>query len=454
MLKNQPVLLVGGGSIALHKARILYRAGVKITLVSRQIASELISLAESHQSEVIIGDYHPELLANKMLVVAATNDSKLNQQISQDANDIGILVNVVDNANLCSFIFPSIIERSPVTIAISSGGKAPILSRLLRTSLEAFIPPFYGKLAEFIARFRKPVKQHFPTNIQRLNFWDSIIQSDITEKVYAGREQEAAAAIEEQLNSTETNHQTGCVYLVGSGPGDPDLLTLKAFRLIRQADSIFYDALVSESVLALCRSDADMFYVGKQRNNHSLPQEKINQLLIEHARVGKCVVRLKGGDPFIFGRGGEEIQSLKEKNIPFQVVPGITAASACSAFAGIPLTHRDFAHSVVFATGQLKNRTCDLDFNELINPKQTLVFYMGLHSMPELCQQLITHGMPAKTPAALVSQATSLNQKTLIATLKSLPELQAKTQLPAPALLIIGDVVKLHQNLSWFKENL
>ncbi|WP_067862286.1 siroheme synthase CysG [Neptuniibacter marinus] len=451
-LTDQNVLLVGGGNVALRKARLLCRSGASVTVIAHHVCDELQQLLDESSGLSIIGEYHADLLKDKILVIAATDDQTLNERVHFDAIDRNLPVNVVDSPKLCTFVFPAIVDRSPVVIGISSGGSAPVLARLLRARLETWIPKSYGKLASIANHFRDRVKAKFSTVNHRRVFWENVLQGQIAEKVFAGRDAEAIELIENKIAHDDPDHQVGEVYLVGGGPGDPELLTFKALRLMQQADVVLYDALVSEAVLDLCRRDADLIFVGKKRDNHALPQEGINDLLVNHAQQGKRVVRLKGGDPFIFGRGGEELETLKANNIPFQVVPGITAASACSTFAGIPLTHRNYAQSVKFVTGQLKNRTTDLNFHELVHPNQTVVFYMGLHTLPILSKKLIEHGKPGDTPAAIVSRGTLADQKVLTGTLDTLPELQEKAQLPAPALIIVGEVVSLHENLSWFGE--
>ncbi|WP_415911516.1 siroheme synthase CysG [Neptuniibacter sp. QD37_11] len=451
-LTNQKVLLVGGGNIALRKAKLLCRAGAHVTVISHKICDDLQDLLDENQGTAIVGEYHTALLDDKILVIAATDDNPLNERVHFDAVEKNIPVNVVDSPKLCTFVFPAIVDRSPIVIGVSSGGSAPVLARLLRARLETWIPKSYGKLASIANHFRDQVKETFSTVNHRRVFWENVLQGQIAEKVFAGRDEEAAKMIADKLANEDPEHQVGEVYLVGGGPGDPELLTFKALRLMQQADIVLYDALVSPEVLDLCRRDADLIFVGKKRDNHAVPQEGINELLVKHAKLGQRVVRLKGGDPFIFGRGGEELQTLKEHNIPFQVVPGITAASACSTFAGIPLTHRNYAQSVKFVTGQLKNRTTDLNFNELVHPNQTVVFYMGLHTLPQLAAKMIEHGKPASTPAAIISRGTSADQKVLTGTLETLPQLQEEAQLPAPALIIVGEVVELHENLSWFGE--
>lgn len=449
-LKNRQALLVGGGDVALRKARLLVRAGARVRVVSREVHAELDELIERHGGQVIIGEYHPALLDDVALVIAATDDESLNERVHYDAVARSLPVNVVDNPPLCTFVFPAIVDRSPIVIGISSGGQSPVLARLLRARLETLIPSGYSRLGKLVGGFRDRVKARFSSVNARRKFWEEILQGEVAERVFAGRDEEAAELLEQALDTADGGRGVGEVYLVGAGPGDPELLTFKALRLMQQADVVVYDRLVSPQVLDLCRRDADLIYVGKKRDDHSLPQQGINALLVEHARKGRRVVRLKGGDPFIFGRGGEEIEELKANGIPFQVVPGITAASACSTYAGIPLTHREYAQSVKFVTGQLKNRTSDLKFDELVHPNQTIVFYMGLHTLEQLCAGLMAHGKPGDTPVAIVSQGTSPEQRVLTGRLDDIVVRQQHAQLPAPAIIIVGEVVALQSRLAWF----
>jgi len=452
-LQGQPVLLIGGGDIALRKARLLTRAGARVRLVSPEILPEVEQLVVEAAGEIIEARYREEHLNGVRLVVAATDDDEVNQQVHTDAVAAGIPVNVVDNPPLCTFIFPAIVDRSPIVIGISSAGKAPVLARNLRAKLETLIPSRYAELASLVGRFRSAAKLKFDSVNKRRNFWERVLEGSVAERVLAGQTREAEQLLQQQLRAADADHQVGEVYLVGAGPGDPELLTFKALRLMQQADVVMYDALVSAEVLDLCRRDADLIYVGKQRDNHAVPQQGINDLLVQHAKAGKRVVRLKGGDPFIFGRGGEELQQLKAAGVPFQVVPGITAASACSTYAGIPLTHREYSQSVKFITGQLKNRTSDLDFDELAGSRQTLVFYMGLHTIEKLSKGLIVAGKAKDTPVAIVSRGTRPDQQVLTGRLDQIAQLQQKAQLPAPALIIVGEVVELHQTLAWFGDN-
>ena len=366
------------------------------------------------------------------------------------AEVVAVPVNVVDAPALCSVIFPAIVDRSPLVIAVSSGGDAPVLARLIRAKIETWIPSTYGQLAGLAARFRTRVKGLFPDVQQRRGFWEDVFQGPIADRQLAGQGAEAERLLLAKING-EAAQTTGEVYLVGAGPGDPDLLTFRALRLMQQADVVLYDRLVAPAILELCRRDAERIYVGKRRADHAVPQDQINQQLVDLARQGKRVVRLKGGDPFIFGRGGEEIEELAAHGIPFQVVPGITAASGCAAYAGIPLTHRDYAQSVRFVTGHLKDGTSNLPWSDLVAPAQTLVFYMGLIGLPIICEQLIKHGRSADTPAALIQQGTTSNQRVFTGTLKDLPTLVAEHEVHAPTLVIVGEVVLLREKLKWFE---
>jgi uroporphyrin-III C-methyltransferase/precorrin-2 dehydrogenase/sirohydrochlorin ferrochelatase len=449
-LRGARVLVVGGGEIALRKSRLLADAGAVLRVVAPEIGTELRELIGSSGGEQILRGYSEADLNGCVLIIAATDDEPLNAQVSADARQRGVPVNVVDAPALCSVIFPAIVDRSPLVIAVSSGGDAPVLARLIRAKMESWIPPTYGHLAGLAARFRHQVKKLLPNVQQRRAFWEEVFQGPIADRQLAGQGAEAERMLQAKIDG-EAPPATGEVYLVGAGPGDPDLLTFKALRLMQQADVVLYDRLVAPAILELCRRDADRIYVGKQRAEHALPQDQINQQLVALAKQGKRVVRLKGGDPFIFGRGGEEIEELAANGIPFQVVPGITAASGCAAYAGIPLTHRDYAQSVRFVTGHLKDGTSDLPWKDLVSPAQTLVFYMGLIGLPIICSELIKHGRSADTPAALIQQGTTFNQRVFTGTLANLPQLVAEHEVHAPTLVIVGEVVTLRDKLKWFE---
>ena len=450
-LKGRTVLIVGGGDVALRKARLLHSAGATLHVISPDIKQELQDLANFGQGKATLGNYGSLELSNYTLVVAATNNTAVNQQVSREAKLANLPVNVVDHPELCSFIFPAIVDRSPIIAAVSSGGSSPVLARILRAKLETVLPATYGRLATLAEKYRNQVKARFTQINQRRGFWENILQGPVSELMFAGKELEAEELLKNELTTgVEVKRELGEVYLVGAGPGDPDLLTFKSLRLMQQADVVIYDRLVSKPILNLCRRDAEMVYVGKARSDHAVPQEGINQLLVKYAKKGHRVLRLKGGDPFIFGRGGEEIEELAEAGVPFQVVPGITAAAGCSSYSGIPLTHRDHAQSVRFVTGHLKDNSANLPWAELVHPNQTIVFYMGLMGLPIICDQLIKHGMEGSTPIALVQKGTTPQQKVVIATLDTMVEEIKTNPVSAPTLIIVGQVVSLHDKLKWF----
>ena len=472
-LEDRKVLIVGGGDVALRKADLLSRAGACITVLAPSISAEIQALLNDSKHELVYENYNKTYMSGARVIIAATDDEALNHQIHADATELNIPVNVVDTPHLCDFIFPAIVDRNPIVIGISSNGKAPVLARLLRARLETLIPQGYGKLAKLAGDFRSEVKTKIPTLTGRRQFWEKAFEGPVSQLMFAGNETQAAAQLQADLDSTaasisgkgvaastsapvmleettKAQNAVGEVYIVGAGPGDPELLTFKALRLMQQADIVYYDALVSPQVLDLCRRDADKVFVGKKRSNHAVAQLGINELLVNSAKEGRRVVRLKGGDPFIFGRGGEEIESLRAHSIPYQVVPGITAANAAASYAGIPLTHRDHSQSVRFVTGFLKAGAPNNNFKSFLNTDETVVFYMGLHSLPRLTEGLIDAGRSSDTPIAIVSNASMPNQQVLTGTLADIVELQEKNQLQTPALLIMGDVVALHHDLAWY----
>ncbi len=453
-IEDRPCLVVGGGKVAARKVSLLNRAHAHITVVAPKTCDEIKTLAEQGTVSWVEREFREADMEDAVLVIAATDDETVNRAVSELANQHRIPVNVVDSPELCSFIMPSIIDRSPVQVAVSTGGASPVLARLLRARLESFIPAAYGRLAHLVDEYRHSVKQRFSNVGQRRYFWENILQGRVAELLFAGHEEKARTALQEAIEDADAHYESsGEVYLVGAGPGDPDLITFRALRLMQQADVVVYDRLVSEPVLDMVRRDAELIYAGKARDRHTLTQESINQLLVRLAKEGKRVLRLKGGDPFIFGRGGEEIETLAEEGIPFQVVPGITAASGCATYAGIPLTHRAYAQSCIFVTGHLKDGSVDLDWEMLAKPSQTIVFYMGLHSIPVIGHELVAHGLPAETPVALVQQGTTRKQRIYIETLESLADLPQREQLQPPTIIIVGEVVSLQEKLGWFGMN-
>ena len=447
-LQQQPCLIVGGGHIAYRKAVLLHKAGAVIHIIAPDIDANLLQLVEESQGQYIQVLYPAQIQLNDYrLVIAATDDYAVNTQVFEDCEALKILVNSVDDPPHCRFMVPAIVDRSPLVISVASNGTSPVLSRQIRTQLETSIPHGMGKLAEFSGKWRAAVKAKISNPDERRVFWEDLYASPLKEQVFHDNLVEADRLIEQALLEWKT--PKGEVYLVGAGPGDPELLTLKALRLMQQADVVIYDRLVSPAIMELCRRDATKIYVGKARSNHAVPQEGINALLVEFASKGQRVCRLKGGDPFIFGRGGEEIQELFAAGVPFQVVPGITAASGCSAYAGIPLTHRDYAQSVRFLTGHLKEGSPELPWDELVYQNQTLVLYMGLVGLEKICEKLIEHGQRPDMPVALISKGTTLEQKVLVGTLADIASKVEENHIQAPTLTIIGDVVSLREQLQW-----
>ncbi|WP_291373395.1 siroheme synthase CysG [Acinetobacter sp. UBA6720] len=447
-LQQQPCLIVGGGHIAYRKAVLLHKAGAVIHIIAPDIDANLLQLVEESQGQYIQALYPAQIQLNDYrLVIAATDDYAVNTQVFEDCEALKILVNSVDDPPHCRFMVPAIVDRSPLVISVASNGTSPVLSRQIRTQLETSIPHGMGKLAEFSGKWRATVKAKISSPDERRVFWEDLYASPLKEQVFHDNLAEADRLIEQALAEWKT--PKGEVYLVGAGPGDPELLTLKALRLMQQADVVIYDRLVSPAIMELCRRDATKIYVGKARSNHAVPQEGINALLVEYASKGQRVCRLKGGDPFIFGRGGEEIQELFASGVPFQVVPGITAASGCSAYAGIPLTHRDYAQSVRFLTGHLKEGSPELPWDELVYQNQTLVLYMGLVGLEKICEKLIAHGQRPDMPVALISKGTTPEQKVVVGTLADIASKVEEHHIQAPTLTIIGDVVSLREQLQW-----
>ncbi len=447
-LQQQPCLIVGGGRIAYRKAVLLAKAGAEIHVVAPEIEESLLDLVHKSQGQYVQAPFSLDIpLRPYRLVIAATNDKAVNATVFEVCEAENILVNSVDDPPHCRFMVPAIVDRSPLVISIASNGTSPVLSRQIRTQLESTIPHGMGKPAEFSGKWRSAVKAKILNPDERRIFWEDLYASPLKEQVFNDNIAEADRLIERAL--IEWQKPKGEVYLVGAGPGDPELLTLKALRLMQQADVVIYDRLVSQPIMDLCRRDAEKIYVGKARSNHAVPQDGINALLVKYASEGKRVCRLKGGDPFIFGRGGEEIQELFDAGVAFQVVPGITAASGCSAYAGIPLTHRDYAQSVRFLTGHLKEGSPELPWNELVYENQTLVLYMGLVGLEKICAKLIEHGQRPNMPVALISKGTTPQQKVVVGTLEDIASKVAEHQIQAPTLTIIGEVVSLREQLQW-----
>jgi uroporphyrin-III C-methyltransferase/precorrin-2 dehydrogenase/sirohydrochlorin ferrochelatase len=446
-LRARPVLVVGGGRVAARKVDLLRRTGARVTIVAPELLDELRELAIKGELQHIATVFAPANVTGAAAVVAATGLTEVNAAVSAAAREQNIPVNVVDDPTISTFIFPAIVDRSPILIAISSGGQAPVLARRIREQMEALLPARLGALARFMGDRRKAVKRALRTAARR-SFWERIVGGIVGARVFAGDEVEAGKDFERELRTTHLTRSAatgglglGECYLIGAGPGDPDLLTLRALQLLQQADVILYDRLVPAAVLERARRDAERVFVGKQPGNHTT-QERINELLVHYARLGLRVARLKGGDPFIFGRGGEEIEVLAAHGIPYIVVPGITAALGAAAAANIPLTHRKLAQSVTFVTGHVLDDE-SLDWNSLARARQTVVFYMGVGHLPQIVAKLQTAGAPPDHPVAVVERATLPEQRTLRGTLETIVSTVQAANVAPPALFIVGDVTAL-----------
>ncbi|MGK9174023.1 siroheme synthase CysG [Yokenella regensburgei] len=448
-VKDRPVLVIGGGEIAARKITFLRKAGAQVQVVAEALEPSLQRLADQQQIKCIARHFDDSQLDAVFLVIAATDDAALNRRVFDAANARHRLVNVVDDQPLCSFIFPSIVDRAPLLVAISSGGNAPVLARLLREKIEALLPANLGRMAEVAGRWRNRIKAYRKTTDERRRFWDVAFRGRFASLMAAGKESEAEQALADEL--AKPGSSQGEIILVGAGPGDAGLLTLRGLQVMQQADVVFYDHLVTEGVLELVRRDAELISVGKRAGSHLVAQHDTNRMMVEAAQAGKTVVRLKGGDPFIFGRGGEELQAAAAAGIPFQVVPGVTAASGATAYAGIPLTHRDFAQSATFVTGHYKADSTPFDWAQLAQSRQTLAIYMGTMKAAEIAEQLIAHGRDASTAVAVISRGTRADQQVRTGTLQQLEELAKDA--PMPALLVVGEVVQLHHQLAWFQHS-
>jgi uroporphyrin-III C-methyltransferase/precorrin-2 dehydrogenase/sirohydrochlorin ferrochelatase len=454
-LEGQPVLVVGGGAIAVRKIDLLRKANAVVTVVAPDLNDALTALVAQGAIKHCRDEFKPEYLNGMRLAIAATSRQSVNAWVAHQAEVRNIPVNVVDDRELSRFIMPSIVDRSPVIVAVSSGGDAPVLTRRLREKLEAVLPSRLGALAKLAGTLRGLVKRRIVESSERRKFWERFFDGDIAADVLAGREQQAQAAVDQALIAAGNHHTQdarGEVALVGAGPGDPGLLTLRALRVLQNADIVLYDRLVSSAVLELARRDAELISVGKAAGCAPIPQEQINALLIEHALAGKRVVRLKGGDPFIFGRGGEELEALAAHGIRFEVVPGVTAAAGCAAYAGIPLTHRDYAQTLTFVTGHHKvdGASDNTDWAALAKPGHTVVFYMGMHTLPNIVARLVEHGASPTLAAAVIEHGTQATQRVIVGSLDNLLTRVTEAKVTSPALLIVGDVTRLHGTLSWF----
>lgn len=463
-LRGRPCLVVGGGLLAQRKIELLLKAGARIRVVAQAGGDAVRSLAAQGAVELHERSYAPADLQGQWLVVAATDDEAVNARVFADCEAAGVWANTVDSPELCSAIFPAVIDRGPVQASVSSGGRSPTLARILRGWLEARLPQGVGALAAFAAEHRAKVKAALPDLSRRRKLWDLVLTGAVAERLLSGDEAGAERAFAKALADARSGSPTGLVALVGAGPGSPELITLRGLRLLQQADVVLYDNLVDRRLLDFARREAERIYVGRRgrasaegeaasggegglkggdadRRFAGDRQAAINQLLLARAAKGECVVRLKGGDPFIFGRGGEEVEELAAKGVEVVVVPGVTAALGAASYAGVPLTHRDLAQSVRFVTGHLVDGELCLDWSELTNPRQTLVVYMGLLGLPKIAAKLVAQGMDPKTPALLVEKATWPEQREIRASIEDLPQAVAEAQVRGPTLIIIGEVV-------------
>lgn len=447
-------LVVGASQTALYKSRWLRENGAQVVAIADQYDAK--QQTELDDMGVAWEEMTPKAIhvQGKNLLIIASLDDAWNCMFAKQLRQLGMPMFVWKHPELSTVSFPAIVDRDPVVVAISASGRHPMLSRYLRTQLEGLIPAGYGHLAELIQNVQSAVKNKFPQIEQRRRWWHSVLSGNLAARAMNGEIHAAQLQIEAALATAPVGQFAwGEVALVGAGPGDPELLTFKALRLLQQADVVLYDRLVSEQILSYARRDAQLMFVGKKRSHHSVPQADINRLLVRLAQEGKSVCRLKGGDPFTFGRGGEEIAELAKAGVSFQVVPGVTAASGCAAYAGIPLTHRDYAQSVRFVTGHLKDETSSLNWQELVSADQTVVFYMGLNAIPLIVDQLQSHGAPSVRPVAVIEQGTTPQQRVLISNLSSLQADVAQANIQSPALIIIGEVVNMHNQLKWFRKS-
>lgn len=448
-VRGKPVLLVGGGEAAVAKARLLIAAGADLTVVASEAAGDLNALEANQGFRIERRSFRDHDVQGMSIVIGATGIAGVDAQVARAAVKYRVPVNIVDRPELSTFIVPSIVDRGAVTVAISSDGASPVLARRLREKIETLLPANLGRLADFLRSFRSAVKVKIDSFEGRRRFWEEVLDGQIARDVLAGRESQAREAMVSKINRPSSNHNNsqtllgGHVTIVGAGPGDPELLTIKALRALQDADVVIHDRLVGAGILDLARRDAQRIYVGKAMSNHSVPQEGINDLLIAHARAGKRVVRLKGGDPFIFGRGGEELEALRAANVESSIVPGITAATGCAASAGLPLTHRDHASAVTFVTGHGVDGEPDVDWQALVQPRHTAVVYMGLSRAGALAATLMAHGRSPDTPVAIIENGTRENERVLTGTLSTIPDIVRTARVGAPALIVIGEVAAL-----------
>ncbi|HKP25731.1 MAG TPA: siroheme synthase CysG [Dongiaceae bacterium] len=441
-LEGRPVLLVGAGSAAAAKLRLLGSAGARVSVLADTPSADLLAAVADTRAELVRDALSASRLSGAELVFGATGSEADDRIVADRARAAGKLVNIVDRPELSDFTMPAIVDRGDIVVAVSTHGASPVLAQRVRAAIESVLPPGLGRLAQFAQRFRTAIQARIGENAARRRFWDDVLSGPIAAAVLAGDEKRATRDLIRAVNRGEPRAETGRVSLVGAGPGDPELLTLRAARALREADVIVYDKLVDPAVLEYARRDARRIFVGKSKGDHMLPQHEINALLVTEAKAGRHVVRLKGGDPFVFGRGGEELDALVAEGVRVDVVPGITAATGCAAYAGFPLTHRDHASSVVFVSGHSKDGLADLDWRALANPRQTIVVYMGVSAAGEVAGKLIEAGLGASTPVAIVENGTRWDQRVIKGELSETADLIRQHGVAGPALLVIGEVTR------------
>ncbi|WP_024851411.1 siroheme synthase CysG [Hydrogenovibrio kuenenii] len=459
-IKQQPCLIVGGGVVAARKADLFIQSGAQVTVIAPALKSEMQSFLKQDKVTWHQGVFSPKVVAEVFgeqlpkLVISATDNQAVNIAVYEYCQLTGIPVNVADQTEYCDFILPAIVDRAPMTIAISTGGRSPVLARVMKAKLETMIPHGFGRLTDLVGRYRDKVKATISSIEGRKAFWESLLDGLFIDKAVHGAAGEAEALLDKKLtqDSAFEEEVAGEVYVIGAGPGDPELMTFKAQRLLQQADVVLYDRLVSPEIVELARREAERVYVGKKSKHHAVPQEDICRMMIVYAKQGKKVARLKGGDPYIFGRGGEEIEALAKEGVAYQVVPGITAAAGCAAYADFPLTHREFSQSVALVTGHQQEGGQAIDYGRLAHSGDTMVFYMGIKNAPKIQAGLIAHGMNPHTPAAIIERGTCADQKVTVSSLGKLTETIAKQAIKPPALLVVGEVIKVRERIQNAKQ--
>lgn len=438
-VSEEVVVIVGGGEEALNKARLVAQTSARLRIIARELEPALASFIESHSSEHVPQAFSADLLEGAKLVFIATGDEDQDRAIAASAKAQKIPVNVVDRPALCDFLTPAIVNRAPIAIAIGTEGSAPVLAQMVRARIDAAFSPRLGELAHYAESWRPLVEKLLPKGLARRSFWRGFFSGSVARAVENGDREEAYKAANELIEQRE--HAAGYVWLVGAGPGAEDLLTLRAHRVLMEADVIVHDALVPEGVIAMGRRDAERLSVGKRKGCHSKSQNEINDLLVSLGQEGKRVVRLKAGDPLVFGRAGEEMAALRSAGIGFEIVPGITSAFAAAADMELPLTLRGVASSLVFTTGHDMAGDVLPGWAKLAVSGATIAVYMGSSVAASVASRLISAGLHEDTAVAVVENASRKDKRLFHGTLKDLPSLEERKELSGPVMVIIGDAV-------------